>query len=67
MYLFLSMAKFLYEPLIRDDRLKESDKKRNSLFMAAFKQKERDKKRLVDTVLKQLRQLVNEQSLQQFS
>ena len=39
-------------------RLKEGDKKKNNLFMT-FKRNERDKKKLLETVLKQLRQLSN--------
>ena len=38
--------------------MKDADKKKNNLF-ATFKRNERDKKKLLDTVLKQLRQLTN--------
>jgi len=38
--------------------LNNADKKKNNLF-ASLKKNERDKKKLLDTVLKQLRGLVN--------
>jgi single-stranded DNA-specific DHH superfamily exonuclease len=39
-------------------RLNNADKKKNKIF-ASLKKNERDKKKLLDTVLKQLRSLVN--------
>jgi hypothetical protein len=39
-------------------RLNNADKKKNTIF-ASLKKNERDKKKLLDTVLKQLRGLVN--------
>jgi len=47
-------------------RLNNAERRKNSLF-TSLKRNERDKKKLVDTVLKQLRQLVNAQQLEQFS
>ena len=47
-------------------RLNNAERRKNNLF-SALKRNERDKKKLVDTVLKQLRQLVNAQQLEQFS
>ena len=41
-------------------RLKDADKKKNNL-LTTFKRNERDKKKLIETVLKQLRQLSNGQ------
>jgi len=47
-------------------RLNNAERRKNNLF-TALKRNERDKKKLVDTVLKQLRQLVNAQQLEQYS
>jgi len=47
-------------------RLNNAERRKNNLF-TALKRNERDKKKLVDTVLRQLRQLVNAQQLEQFS
>ena len=41
--------------------MKDGDKKKNNL-LTTFKRNERDKKKLMDTVLKQLRQLINGQT-----
>ena len=40
--------------------MRDADKKKSNL-LASFKRNERDRKKLLDTVLKQLRQLVNGQ------
>ena len=41
--------------------MKDADKKKNNL-LTTFKRNERDKKKLMDTVLRQLRSLVNGQT-----
>lgn len=48
------------------EKLKDADRRKNNLF-SSLRKNERDKKKVVDTVLKQLHQLVNEQHLQQYA